>query len=201
MARKPTATVAVDVVVKARRSADSPRFVSRFARPQPLEHVLWLERADIEPNNYNPNKMAPPELELLKVSLLADGWTQPIVLFYATDNTRWIVDGFYRWTLAADAEVAAMTGGLVPVVIIDGDLQHRMMSTIRHNRARGMHGVIPMAEIVRKLLEEGVPGLTIQKMLGMEHEEIERLSERAGVPEQFKQAGIVAFKQGWEPGI
>lgn len=207
MPRKVTATVAVSAavsaVVEGRKAASTPRFVSRFARPQPLENVLWLPFLQIQPNNYNPNKMAPPELELLKVSLLADGWTQPVVLFVDNEQDgRWIVDGFHRWTLAAtDDEVQAMTDGHVPIVIIDGDLQHRMMSTIRHNRARGMHGVVPMAEIVRKLLEEGVPAEKIQSLLGMEQEEIDRLAERAGVPAQISAAGKEKFNQGWEPGL
>ena len=33
-------------------------------------------------NDYNPNKVAPPEMELLKHSIEEDGYTQPIVTYY-----------------------------------------------------------------------------------------------------------------------
>lgn len=97
--------------------------------------------------------MAPPELELLKTSILADGWTQPIVVL--PDMT--IVDGFHRWTVSADPRIRAMTGGLVPVVVIEADPLHRMASTVRHNRARGTHAVLRMAEIVRSMRDAGMP--------------------------------------------
>lgn len=166
---------------------------------QPLHDIAWVERSSLQPNNYNPNKMAPPEFELLKVSLLADGWTQPIVIFQAENGECWIVDGFHRWSVSADPEVAAMTDGLVPVVLIRGDENHRMMSTIRHNRARGQHGVVPMGEIVRKLLEGGMTGEQVQELLKMEDEEVERLAERAGMPVQITRTKK-EFSKGWIPG-
>jgi len=166
---------------------------------QPLANVEWCPREAIKPNNYNPNKMAPPERRLLKVSLLEDGWTQPIVLFQDEKEEYWIVDGFHRWELSGDPEVAEMTGGLVPVVKIHGSLEHRMMSTIRHNRARGKHAVTAMADIVRTLLERGCSQEAIQELLQMEHEEVERLSERAGLPEVVSRSHK-EFNAGWTPG-
>lgn len=168
---------------------------------QPISKVVWVERSTIRPNNYNPNKMAPPEARLLKVSLLADGWTQPIVLFHdGTDGSDYIVDGFHRWTVSGDPEVSAMTKGFVPVVwLTRGDLSHRMMSTIRHNRARGQHGVLPMAEIVKALLESGQTVEQVQNLLQMELEEVERLAERAGLPDVVTRSHT-EFKKGWVPG-
>ena len=65
---------------------------------QPLDKITWIDRDKLKPNNYNPNKVAPPELKLLKISILEDGWTQPIVV--NPDYT--IVDGFHRWTLVTN---------------------------------------------------------------------------------------------------
>lgn len=169
-------------------------------REQPINKVEWVDREAIEPNDYNPNKQPPPEFRLLKVSLLEDGWTQPIVVFDEGKGKKpVIVDGEHRWKTAADPEIAALTDGLVPIVRIKGNRAHRMMSTIRHNRARGEHHVLPMAEIIREMLDGGVDAEEIQFLLQMEDEEVERLAERAGLP------AVVArkhadFNAGWIPG-
>lgn len=148
------------------------------------------------PNDYNPNVQAVPESRLLTVSLIADGWTQPIVVHRAT---RTIVDGEHRWLAAADPQVADLTGGLIPVVWIEGGPETLRMSTIRHNRARGTHAVLPMARIVRSLLESGMPGRDLMELLQMEAEEIERLAEHAGRPEVIAR-DKTAFSAGWVPG-
>ena len=46
---------------------------------QPVSKVQWVQRGKLRANNYNPNAVAPPELDLLKLSIIEDGWTQPIV--------------------------------------------------------------------------------------------------------------------------
>lgn len=145
---------------------------------QPVASVQWVDRGELHSNHYNPNKVAPPEMELLKISILEDGWTMPIVVL--PDFT--IVDGFHRWTISGDPQVSALTGGLVPVVVVALDETHRMMSTIRHNRARGTHGVLPMADIVCTMIEEGVSMQEICERLGMEDEEVIRLANRNGIP-------------------
>src|SRR5689334_9004886 len=106
---------------------------------QPLSRVEWLPREALHSNDYNPNRVPPTELDLLKTSILEDGWTQPIVARLSGE----IVDGFHRWTVSADPQIAAMTGGLVPVVRLPDDtpLEQQMAATIRHNRARGAHAV------------------------------------------------------------
>ena len=167
---------------------------------QPLSNVEWVSRNTITPNDYNPNKQPPPEHRLLKVSILEDGWTQPIVVFDdGQGGSPVIVDGEHRWRVSEDKEVAAMTGGKVPIVRIKGTREHRMMSTIRHNRARGEHHVLPMAEIVRALLEGGIASEDVQFLLQMEDEEVERLAERAGMPTVISRDDP-NFAKGWVPG-
>src|SRR5262245_27363791 len=138
---------------------------------QPLNVVEWVDPKTLRANHYNPNKVAPPEMDLLKISILEDGWTQPIV---ARPDGE-IVDGFHRYTLGStDPDVPALTGGLVPVVRLrDADMAHQMMSTIRHNRARGTHRVIRMAEIVTALKDQGLSEDEIMHRLQMEDEEVE----------------------------
>lgn len=158
---------------------------------QPVSRVRWIDRSELSANDYNPNHVARPELLLLEHSILVDGWTQPIVIL--PDLT--IVDGFHRWTVAGWPKLRDRYGGYVPVAEVDADPLHRMMTTIRHNRARGTHGVLPMAEIVRIMDAAGVAHEAIQTGLGMEDEEITRLLDRAGTPDN---AGT-GFGSAWEP--
>lgn len=161
---------------------------------QPIDNVEWVPRDNLTANSYNPNKMPKQEMELLKVSIMEDGWTQPIVARIDGE----IVDGFHRWTTAADPEVAALTGGLVPVVRIkEIDPARQRMATIRHNRARGEHYVLSMADIVAELVKElGVEPDDLRKRLGMEKEEIIRMLDRG---QMTKRAGDAEFKQAWVP--
>ena len=161
-------------------------------KKQPVSKVVWIHRDELRPNDYNPNKVAPPELELLVISILEDGWTQPIVTL--PDMT--IVDGFHRYTVSADPRLIARFKGMVPVVMVDVDPVHRKMSTIRHNRARGTHGVIPMADIVRSMVNDGVSHSEIARRLQMEDEEVERLLDRAGMPTNSG----TGFGKSWKPG-
>lgn len=161
----------------------------------PISTVTWIDPKTLRANDYNPNHVAPPELELLKLSILEDGWTQPIV---ARPDGE-VVDGFHRYTLGLkDADIRAASGGLVPVVFLrPNDAAHQMMSTIRHNRARGTHGVLKMAEIVRTLARDlKVPEADIMKRLGMEDEEVERLLDTGGM---IKRGAGTVFANGWQP--
>lgn len=164
---------------------------------QPVATVTWVERDALSANDWNPNHQAPPEFRLLKTSILENGWTQPIVARVHDGGERLeIVDGFHRWSVAADKDVAALTGGLVPVVILpetDGALAR--LATIRHNRARGTHGVLPMADIVAQLLELGLDEGEIGARLGMDAEEVDRLADR-GV--MIRRGAAEGFNNGWK---
>ena len=162
---------------------------------QPLDKITWIERDKLKPNNYNPNKVAPPELKLLKISILEDGWTQPIVV--NPDYT--IVDGFHRWTVSGHKEISVLTEGKVPIVMVSTkDHSQQQMATIRHNRARGTHGVLAMSDIITQMVTDGVTGKDIIKRLGMEKEEVVRLLFRSGIPKSdvFKDS---EFSKAWQP--
>lgn len=155
--------------------------MSSLIESQPVSRVRWLHRDLLEPNNYNPNCIAPPELKLLKLSILEDGWTMPIVTLPELNGRFQIVDGFHRWKISSEPQVYALTDGLIPTVQVTLDPIHRQCSTIRHNRARGVHAVLKMAEIVRSMTSDGVSEQELVKSLGMESEEVKRLTNRAGM--------------------
>lgn len=143
-------------------------------------------------NDYNPNKVATPEMKLLKLSIQLDGVTMPIVTYYDQEQDTYIVvDGFHRYTILKDH----LKSEVIPVVIIDKPLDERMGSTIRHNRARGTHQIRPMSEIVLELSKDGWDDEDICKKLGMELDEVIRLKQITGLKEAFANH---EFSKSWE---
>ena len=140
----------------------------------PLGTLQWVDRGMVKPNDYNPNKVSKQNLDLLKQSILTNGWTLPIVV--RPDFT--IIDGFHRWTVAGEEPLVSMLEGKVPVVIVEHkDKAGNIYGTVTHNRARGTHLLEPMKAIVKELMSEGKAVEEIGKQLGMKPEEIFRLSE------------------------
>lgn len=140
----------------------------------PLSTLQWVDRDRVKPNDYNPNKVSKQNLELLKQSILTNGWTLPIVV--RPDFA--IIDGFHRWTVAGEEPLKSMLEGKVPVVIVEHkDKAGNIYGTVTHNRARGTHLLEPMKAIVKELMGEGKSVEEIGKQLGMRPEEIFRLSD------------------------
>lgn len=140
----------------------------------PLSTLQWVDRGIVKPNDYNPNKVSKQNLELLKQSILTNGWTLPIVV--RPDFT--IIDGFHRWTVAGEEPLKSLLEGKVPVVVVEHkDKAGNIYGTVTHNRARGTHLLEPMKAIVRELMNEGKSIEEIGKQLGMRPEEIFRLSD------------------------
>ena len=165
---------------------------------EPVDLVLWVNNTSVQANDYNPNSVAPPEMELLKLSILEDGYTQPIVTYDEKIN-RTVVDGFHRNRVGKESnEVKQRVHGFLPVVTINEnrtDKSDRIASTIRHNRARGKHKVDAMSEIVIDLKKRGWNDEKIAKKLGMDSDEILRLAQISGLAEMFVD---YEFSQAWE---
>ncbi len=164
----------------------------------PVYNVISVPIEKIEPNTYNPNSVAPPELKLLYDSIKEDGYTMPIVCYYIKEKHRYvIVDGFHRYRIMLDYhDIYERENGMLPVSIIDKSLDHRMASTIRHNRARGSHNVDLMSNIIKELHELGRSDAWISKHLGMDKDEILRLKQITGLASLFKD---VKFGKAWTP--
>jgi ParB-like chromosome segregation protein Spo0J len=163
---------------------------------QPVSQVRWLDRQLLDGNDYNPNIVAPPERRLLVTSILEDGWTQPIVVRPEGDRFE-VVDGFHRWSTSGVREVYDLTDGLVPTVQVPlRDAAHQRMSTIRHNRARGVHHVTRMADIVADLVDEGLTEDELCARLGMDQAEVRRLLERGNMTAR---ANTGQLGEAWRP--
>jgi len=154
----------------------------------PVNNVQWIPIDKVFSNDYNPNKVAPPEMKLLEKSIREDGYTQPVVCFYDKKNDKYvIVDGFHRYRVCKEnADIQESTGGCLPVVIIDKPISNRMASTIRHNRARGTHQIGNMADLVSQLYLSGWSNKRIGEELGMDLDEINRLKQFKGLGILFK---------------
>lgn len=165
---------------------------------EPVDFVQWVPASSVYANDYNPNSVAPPEMELLAHSILTDGYTQPIVTL-PTEKGREVVDGFHRNRVGKEnSEVAARINYYLPVVSIKASqagLNDRIAATIRHNRARGKHNVDAMSDIVIELKRRNWSDARIGKELGMDPDEVLRLTQITGLAEVF--AGQ-EFSEAWE---
>lgn len=168
-------------------------------KSEPVDFVRWVKNPLVHANDYNPNSVAPPEMELLRLSIASDGYTQPIVSMQDGEGGFEVIDGFHRHRVGKEcADIQSRVHGYLPLVQIRSsqqDKSDRMAATIRHNRARGEHRVDSMAEIVIELKRRFWSDEKIAKELGMEADEVLRLTQVTGL------AGLFAdreFSQAWE---
>lgn len=166
---------------------------------EPVDCVLWVRSDQVKANDYNPNRVAPPEMRLLRRSIEADGYTQPIVTFQVEGGNE-VVDGFHRFRVGTETpEIRDRLHGRLPVTIIREDREgkaDRIAATIRHNRARGKHLVAEMSNIVLELSRRNWNDQKIAKELGMEPDEVLRLKQITGLADLFADA---EFSEAWEP--
>lgn len=174
--------------------------VSPF-KNEPVDCVIWVKGDEVQANDYNPNKVAPPEMELLRVSIENDGYTQPIVTFADKDKYT-VIDGFHRNIVGKETEsIKSKIYGYLPVTIVREQQENRndrIASTIRHNRARGSHNVELMSNIVSELVEMGKGDAWICKHIGMSKDELLRMKQITGVAALFKDTD---FSQSWEADV
>lgn len=165
---------------------------------EPVDCVQWVKEDLVVANDYNPNSVAPPEMELLHTSIQEDGYTQPIVVFFH-DGIYEVVDGFHRNRVGKEYDdIRERIHGYLPVTIINDDRHDkadRIASTIRHNRARGKHQVEKMSDIVIDLKRRNWSDEKIGRELGMDPDEVLRLTQITGLAEMFADQD---FSEAWE---
>lgn len=169
---------------------------------EPVDCVLWVRNDSVHANDYNPNSVAPPEMELLRLSISNDGYTQPIVSMDNNNGTREVIDGFHRNRVGKECDdIQKRVHGYLPVVTIRESQKgqnDRVASTIRHNRARGKHKVESMSEIVVDLKKRNWSDEKISKELGMDRDEVLRLCQISGLTELFSDK---EFSMAWVPEV
>jgi len=163
-----------------------------WTKDHPVSNVMWVKSDLVQANDYNPNKVAKPEMKLLEISIVNDGFTQPIVT-WLHDGVYEVVDGFHRHLVGKKIGLTHL-----PVVVINEKTANkgdRIASTIRHNRARGKHQIDAMSDIVQELSRRNWSEKKIGKELGMEPDEVLRLKQITGLAEMFADED---FSEAWE---
>mgnify|MGYP001408395944 FL=1 len=164
----------------------------------PVLNVQLVKVKDVQGNEYNPNKVAPPEMKLLKLSIQKDGITMPVVV---ADQKKKrvpyvVVDGFHRTGVVRDVKsVNDSLQGYLPVSKLNKSIEDRITSTVRHNMARGTHQVELSSKLVAMLKKHNWTNERIGMELGMDADEVLRLKQITGLAELFKDK---QFSDSWE---
>lgn len=164
----------------------------------PALNVQLVPVDKVEGNDYNPNKVAPPEMKLLKLSMKKDGITMPVVIAdqQSKKHPYVVVDGFHRTTVAkTDKTIRDSLHGYLPVSRLNKSIEDRISSTVRHNMARGTHQVELSAKLVVLLKKHNWTNARIGMELGMEPDEVLRLKQITGLAEAFADR---EFSKSWE---
>lgn len=169
--------------------AESGQSVVRF----PCLQTRMVARERLRANNWNPNSVSSDKMELLRQSILDNGWCFPIVVIYDVESDVFvIVDGFHRWTIAQPDWLDIPE---VPVVVLEHTIAQRMVATIQFNKARGVHQVDLDAEVIRALIEQGMTDEEIATHLGIDYDTVHRYKQITGIAELFKDA---EYSTSWE---
>jgi ParB-like chromosome segregation protein Spo0J len=166
-------------------------------KEMPVDEIRWVPIEKVSANDYNPNSVATKEMRLLYTSIAHDGYTQPVVTIYDEARDLYvIIDGFHRFlTMKTNPDIRERTAGYLPVVVLKKDINDRMASTVRHNRARGSHSVNGMSSMVFGMLDNGWADEQICNELGMEPEELIRLKHITGFSKLFENA---EYNSAWK---
>lgn len=164
--------------------------------PHPALAPQLVPQDMIQANEYNPNKVAPPEMHLLRLSIQRDGLTMPVVVADAEGEACTVVDGFHRNIVARSTpDVRDSLHGYLPVVKLNKPLEERIAATVRHNMARGTHLTELSAKLVLMLRDHNWSDTRICKELGMQADEVLRLKQVTGLADAFRDR---EFSQAWE---
>jgi len=158
----------------------------------PCLKVQIVDIDQVQANNYNPNAVSDQNMALLEESIRANGFCFAVVTVWDPDLEKYlVVDGFHRYLIFRDYLQAKE----IPIIVLEHDITQRMEATIQFNRARGVHQVEMMGDLVQALVEQGVDDAEIAEKLGMEIEEVYRLKQITGIAELFKNQ---IYSKAWE---
>ena len=132
-------------------------------------------------------------MNLLRQSIVDNGFCFPIVTIWDDEQGVFvIIDGFHR-SLIGSGEWLGLE--YLPVVVLDHDIAKRMAATIQFNKARGVHQVDLDAEVIRKLIEQGVSEDDVAQRLGIDLETVHRYKQLTGVAALFAKSD---YSMAWE---
>jgi ParB-like chromosome segregation protein Spo0J len=152
----------------------------------PCAQVLIVKRELVQANTYNPNSVPDEKLELLRQSIVDNGFCFPIVTIFDDELEKFvIVDGFHRFMVSGDKWLGLSH---VPIVVLDHDVSKRMAATWQFNKARGVHQVDLDADLIRALIQQGLSDGEISEKLGIDLDTVMRYKQVTGIAELFRGA-------------
>ena len=158
----------------------------------PCLDVIIVDIDQVQANNYNPNNVAENNMKLLEQSIIDNGFCFPVVTIWSPEEEKYIIiDGFHRYSIFKDYLKAKE----LPIVVLEHNISQRMSATVQFNRARGVHQVELMGDLVKALVDQGLSEDEISTHLGMSMEEVFRLKQITGVAELFKKQ---IYSKAWE---
>lgn len=159
----------------------------------PCANTLIVERSLVQANTYNPNAVSDEKMELLRQSIVDNGFAFPIVTIHDSELEKFVViDGFHRYLISGSQWLGMQ---YVPIVVLEHDIARRMTATWQFNKARGVHQVDMDADLIRALLEQGMAEDDIAAHLGIDLDTVHRYKQVTGIAELFKGS---QYSMSWE---
>ena len=159
----------------------------------PCANTLVVARGLVQANTYNPNSVSDEKMELLRQSIVDNGFAFPIVTIYDPELEKFvIIDGFHRYWISGPDWLGMSH---VPVVVLEHDIAKRMAATWQFNKARGVHQVDLDADLIRALIQQGLTDDEITTRLGIDLDTVLRYKQITGIAELFKGA---QYSMPWE---
>lgn len=163
------------------------------AIPVPCMTTLLVRAELVVENLYNPNSVPPDKMELLQQSILDNGVAFPVVTVWDDDQQKFVVvDGAHRTMMLG---VSWLDCDYIPVVVLPHGVEKRLAATWQFNKARGVHQVDLDADLIRRLVEQGLSDDEIAVRLGVDTDTVFRYKQVTGIAELFRGA---EWSSAWE---
>lgn len=146
--------------------------------------IKLIKRELLQANNWNPNYVPKEKMLLLKQSIIDNGFCFPIVTIYDSEIEKYIIiDGFHRYTICQKEWLDIEE---IPIIVLKHDIAKRMIATMQFNKARGVHQVDLDAELIQRLIQQGMNEEEISIHLGIDIDTVFRYKQLTGMAELFK---------------
>lgn len=180
----------------AARAASQPVYVESKTHGRvlvPCVNTLLVRTTMVVANAYNPNHVSNDKMSLLQQSIIDNGFCFPVVVIWDDADCKFvIIDGFHRSVIAGGDWLDL---DYLPVVVLAHGIEQRMVATVQFNKARGVHQVDLDADLIRALVDQGMPNEEIAAKLGIETEAVHRYKQIAGVASLFANS---EYSRAWD---
>ena len=170
----------------------------------PVLYPQMIHKDLVQANDYNPNHVAKDKMQLLKTSIVENGFAFGIYAIFDDELQKFIiVDGDHRNQISGEKWLKLT---YKPLIISNHDIEKRLAATVQFNKARGVHSVDGNTELIKRMLNVGVAREEICKVLGIDADELLRHERKIKFETNGKvTAGVLAdvyknigFSNSWE---